>query len=303
MGSRGGNKKPLGNRPTIRTLADLNRSSGRGSDSDSDGPQEYYTGGEKSGMLVQDPSKHGHNVDGIFEQARQMGAMQGPIEANYPSSSSRSFTGTGRLLSGETVPAAPQQPENIVHDIHFWTNGFTVNDGPLRRFDDPENAPFLESIMKSECPKELEPADRRSVVHVNLVRRAENCPEPARRLAPFRGTGRTLGSGSSNSSGCELADTATASSSTPSSSTGLAVDESKPSTTIQLRLADGTRMIARFNTQHTVANIRSFIDASRPEAPSSYQLQTVGFPPKQLNDPSKTIEEAGLANSVVIQKL
>ncbi|KAJ8492821.1 hypothetical protein OPV22_014542 [Ensete ventricosum] len=67
MGSRGGNKKPLGNRPTIRTLADLNRSSGHGSDSDSDGPQEYYTGGEKSGMLVQDPSKHGHNADGIFE--------------------------------------------------------------------------------------------------------------------------------------------------------------------------------------------------------------------------------------------
>ncbi|XP_065008841.1 plant UBX domain-containing protein 3-like [Musa acuminata AAA Group] len=230
MGSRGGNKKPLGNRPTIRTLADLNRSSDHGSDSDSDGPQEYYTGGEKR-------------------------------------------------------------------------CGFTVNDGPLRRFDDPENAAFLESIMKSECPKELEPADRRSVVHVNLVRRAENCPEPARRLAPFQGAGRTLGSGSSNSSGSELADTATASSSTPSSSTGLAVDESKPSTTMQLRLADGTRMIARFNTQHTVANIRSFIDASRPGAPSSYQLQTVGFPPKQLNDPSKTIEEAGLANSVVIQKL
>lgn len=31
----------------IRTLSDLNRRSGPDSDSDSDGPPEYYTGGEK----------------------------------------------------------------------------------------------------------------------------------------------------------------------------------------------------------------------------------------------------------------
>ncbi|KAJ8492820.1 hypothetical protein OPV22_014541 [Ensete ventricosum] len=95
-------------------------------------------------------------------------------------------------------------------------------------------------------------------MHVNLMRSEENCPEPVRHRTPFQGAGRTLGSGSSNSSVNELANTATASISTPSSSTGLAVDESKPSTTIQPRLVD---------------------------------------------DPSKTIEEAGFANSVVIQKL
>lgn len=42
--------KPSGGRPAggIRTLADLNRRPSPGSDSeDSDGPQEYYTGGEK----------------------------------------------------------------------------------------------------------------------------------------------------------------------------------------------------------------------------------------------------------------
>lgn len=36
-----------GGRGGIRTLADLNRQSGPGSNSDSDEPQEYYTGGEK----------------------------------------------------------------------------------------------------------------------------------------------------------------------------------------------------------------------------------------------------------------
>ncbi|XP_038984074.1 plant UBX domain-containing protein 4-like [Phoenix dactylifera] len=289
-------------RPTIRTLADLNRPSGPSDDSDSDGPQEYYTGGEKSGMLVQDPSKGNYDVDEVFEQARQMGAIQGPFE--HPSSSSRSFTGTGRLLSGETVPSAPQQPANVVHNIYFWSNGFTVNDGPLRRFDDPENASFLESIRKSECPEEMEPADRSSRVRVNLIRREEKCPEPVKRQTPFQGVGRTLGGESlSNTPTSEPSAAAATKSSAASSSVGLSVDDSLPSTSIQLRLADGTRMVARFNTHHTVGDIRAFIDASRPAAARTYQLQTVDFPPKQLTDVTKTIEQAGLANSVVIQKL
>lgn len=61
-------------------------------------------------------------------------------------------------------------------------------------------------------------------------------------------------------------------------------------------------MVSRFNIHHTVGDIRAFIDASRPGAARNYTLQTVGFPPKQLTDVSHTIEQAGLANSVVIQK-
>lgn len=93
-----------------------------------------------SGMLVQDPTKN-DDVDEIFNQARQLGAVEGPLERP---SSSRSFTGTGRLLSGESVPTALQQPEPVIHNIVFWSNGFTVDDGPLRKLDDPENASFLD---------------------------------------------------------------------------------------------------------------------------------------------------------------
>lgn len=95
-------------------------------------------------MLVQDPTK-GNDVDSLFNQARQMGAVEGPIDHARSSSSSSSFTGTGRLLTGESVrSAAPDEPESIIHNIVFWSNGFSVNDGPLRRLDDPENASFLE---------------------------------------------------------------------------------------------------------------------------------------------------------------
>jgi hypothetical protein len=102
-----------------------------------------------SGMLVQDPTK-GNEVDAIFNQARQV-AIEGPADHLRSSSSSKSFTGTARLLSGETVSSAPQHPEAVNHTITFWSNGFSVDDGPLRRFDDPENASFLEVIF-NEVP-------------------------------------------------------------------------------------------------------------------------------------------------------
>ncbi|KAL7218891.1 hypothetical protein ACSBR2_012039 [Camellia fascicularis] len=291
--SRQPNKKPSGSRSGgIRTLSDLNRQSSDGSGSDSDyEPQEYYTGGEKSGMLVQDPSKV-NDVDAIFTHARQAGAVERSLDDRRPSSSSRSFTGTGRLLSGETLSSAPQQPEAITHNIIFWSNGFTVDDGPLRRLDDPENASFLESIRKSECPKELEPTNRKTAVHVSLMRKEENYP----------GMGRTLGSTSSAAS-TEPAVAPTSPSTAPPPSNGLVVDDTLPSTSVQLRLADGTRMVSRFNYHHTIRDIRAYIDASRPDRVSTYQLQTVGFPPKQLTDLDQSIEQAGLANSVVIQKM
>ncbi|XP_040363227.1 plant UBX domain-containing protein 4 [Rosa chinensis] len=93
--SKEDNKPPAARtRGGIRTLSDLNRRPVKdGSDSDSDEPKEYYTGGEKSGMLVQDPTRGGGDVDSIFTQAKQF--AQGPLE---PSSSSKSFTGTARTL-------------------------------------------------------------------------------------------------------------------------------------------------------------------------------------------------------------
>lgn len=128
-------------------------------------------------MLVQDPTNF-KDVDRIFDQARQS-AVERPAE-QLPSKV-KSFTGTARLLSGESLSAAPQRPENVMHNITFWRNGFTVDDGPLRRLDDPANASFLQSISNSECPKELEPADRRIQVHVNLMRREEDYIEPPKK--------------------------------------------------------------------------------------------------------------------------
>lgn len=103
-----------------------------------------------SGMMVQDPRKP-KDVDALFEQARQS-AVDRPVEPSSRSAST-SFTGAARLLSGETVSSSPQQqqqdqPQVVMHTITFWRNGFTVDDGPLRRFDDPENKAFMEVFSK-----------------------------------------------------------------------------------------------------------------------------------------------------------
>lgn len=78
--------------------------------------------------------------------------------------------------------------------------------------------------------------------------------------------------------------------------------ESYARCTMQLRLSDGTRMVARFNHTHTVADIRGFIDAARPGSVGPYSLQTMGFPLKPLTDMKQSIEAASLLNAVVIQK-
>ena len=41
----------------------------------------------------------------------------------------------------------------------------------------------------------------------------------------------------------------------------VAVDDSQPVTKLQIKLADGTRMVARFNHTHTIADVRRFINA------------------------------------------
>lgn len=110
-------------------------------------------------MMVQDPTKRGtRDVDALFDRARRFGAEEGRAESLQPPSSSsrRAFAGSSRTLNGE-----PQQPEQsaptvspegpgthvpaepVFHTITFWRNGFTVDDGHLRRLDDPANEPFL----------------------------------------------------------------------------------------------------------------------------------------------------------------
>jgi UBX domain-containing protein 1 len=320
--------KSKNNASNVRSLGDL------GDDAQSDdeeGYNDYYAGGEKSGQVVRGAPKD--KVQDLFESARRAGAQQGrpedlhPLPPSGPSGSRTFFTGTSRTLagggdasplqhapstsSGAAAPPSAAGPRRIV--IAFYANGiFTVDDGEPREMNDPANTAFMQSIMKGECPAELtDPnSDPTIPINVNLVRKDIDYEPPAQpKYKAFGGSGRKLGGAEDGDVEDSEGKSAAAAIAKPPPSTTTTgswegADPLKPKTTIQLRLADGSRLVAEFNLSQTVADIRRFINTARPGGGSGgggYRLVTA-FPAGQLEDDGATIEEAGLANSVVIQK-
>lgn len=306
----------------IRSLSDLGRNSNVGGvnhddddDDDAGDYNDYYAGGEKSGQLVRGaPERKGdgsNRIDEVFDQARRSGAVEGRPADLMPQTHKSSFRGRGRTLAGDqpveeatataTATGASAEQEQT-RTVTFYSNGvFTVDgDEEPRRLDDPRNMAFVAAISRGQLPPELEPGDPNIHVTINLVRHdGEYVPPPQPRFKAFAGSGHKLGGDASNDKSSAL-DEAPNQKAAEEKGDFASFDESLPKTTIQLRLADGSRMVAEFNLQQTVGDIRRFI-RSRQGNSAPFTLSTA-FPPKPLMGDGVTIAEAGLANSVVIQK-
>jgi len=104
--------------------------------------------------------------------------------------------------------------------------------------------------------------------------------------------------------GGEKTDEASTSKNEEVAQASLGTDLNLPNTKIQVRLADGTKLTAQVNLASPVAKIREFICLARPEiAGKEFTLNsTVTFPAKEIADESISIDDAGLANSVLVQK-
>jgi len=213
---------------------------------------------------------------------------------------------------------------------------------PLRSYDTPENQEFLKQVKAGRLPKEFQKRDEsgapipvsigiedvrpKSYAELSkIIQEMEKEEEeetggsqakPAPTL--FAGAGHTLSSGSSSTAtaGASAASGAGASRGGGSGadpallalvSAGGApvVDESKPATTLQLRLSTGARSRARLNLDHTVADVWRLVAAQMGldafRAASNHEL-AAGFPPKPLKDPSVTIKDADLANASVTHR-
>ena len=123
-------------------------------------------------------------------------------------------------------------------------------------------------------------------------RTQEYVPPPPPKYISFSGEGTSMGGAAASTGGA-----------VDLSATGgkPAVDASKPVTQIQFRFHNGQRAALEVNHDHTVADLHTYITFVAP-VDGSYQL-VAGFPPKPLNDPSKTIEAAGLIKASITQKL
>lgn len=206
--SKDNNKKAKSagdSKPKFATLSTLNDAAS--SSDDEEQGQAFYAGGsERSGQQVLGPPKRNpikDYVSEVFRSAQQSGAS---VDEHTPRTvSSRLYTGTGFRL-GQTdddtviLPGASaaggsgpnRQAELVV--LKLWRQGFSINDGDIRLYEDQASKEFMECIMKGEIPPELRKQNM-SMINLDLEdHRHEEFVKPARRFAAFQGQGHTLGS-------------------------------------------------------------------------------------------------------------
>uniref|UniRef100_A0A673UEB9 NSFL1 cofactor p47 n=1 Tax=Suricata suricatta TaxID=37032 RepID=A0A673UEB9_SURSU len=247
--------------------------------------QRFYAGGsERSGQqIVGPPRKKSPNelVDDLFKGAKEHGAVAVERVTKSP---------------GET-----SKPR--VHVVlKLWRSGFSLDSGELRSYQDPSNAQFLESIRRGEVPAELRRLAHGGQVNLDMEdHRDEDFVKPKGAFRAFTGEGQKLGSTApqvlNTSSPAQQAENEA------KASSSVSIDESQPTTNIQIRLADGGRLVQKFNHSHRISDIRLFIVDARPAmAATSFVLMTT-FPNKELADESQTLKEANLLNAVIVQRL
>jgi UBX domain-containing protein 1 len=134
--------------------------------------------------------------------------------------------------------------ESVRRTITMYRDGFTVDDGPYRRLDDPTNAPFLRALAMGRTPPELiEDAGSENVTVSLFDKRSQEYVETFR---SFSGAGNALGDSTPASSGSDgVFDPAALSDSPPP------VDDSQATTSIAVRLPNGQRKVVKINQRHS----------------------------------------------------
>lgn len=212
------------------------------------------------------------------------------------------FRGGGRTLGSDGVqsreipdtnPTAADPGETQTRVLHLWNDGFSVEDGPLRQFSDPQNAADLAMIRQGRAPLHLMNVRPDQPVDVQLIKHEEDYKAQPKKYKPFSGQGNRLGSPTPGPSASSTSTTTSypASNVAATSSPGPApsaaapeVDSTQPTVSLRIQLADGTRLPARFNTTHTIGDVYAFISrANTAGATRSWVLATT-FPNKDHTD-------------------
>ncbi|EON70090.1 hypothetical protein W97_09356 [Coniosporium apollinis CBS 100218] len=313
--------KPQGG---LRTLKDLqNDAGGHGhahndDDDDDDNDQDFFTGGEKSGLAVHNPKTPKEHMDRIVKKAREQ--MDNPSPESDDEAPVSRFRGAGQTLGGDDTPShlipdpeadRPRFRERAHRTLNLWRDGFSVDDGPLYRFDDPANAEALAMIHQGRAPLSLLNVEEGQPVELIVHPHTDqDYVPPKRKYKPFSGSGQRLGSpvpGASSSaasgSGSRTAPAAPTSAG-PAAPPSVNVNDSQPVVTLQIRLGDGTQLRSRFNTSHTVGDVYRFVDAASPASMQrAYDLMTT-FPNKVLGDRGAVLADVPelKRGGVVVQK-
>ncbi|KAK3359567.1 hypothetical protein B0T25DRAFT_102546 [Lasiosphaeria hispida] len=320
VSSSSASKKPQ-KRTGLATLSSLGGGGGHGHSHDDDdddddedydeddernAPRDLFAGGEKSGLAVQDPSKRSSDPRRLINDIVAKAKANAKGSQNEPSTSAgpSRFRGGGQVLGGDgvesraipdpttsAIPTAPTDGPAEERVLHIWTDGFSIDDGELRRFDDPQNQADLQMIRQGRAPLHLMNVRFDQRVDVKLQQHNENYRILPRIYRPFGGEGHRLGSpvpgdGSAAAAPVAMTSTTTATPAAAASGAGSAtgVDNSQPTLMLRIQLPDGTRLPARFNTAQTVGDVYDFIERVSPAISSRAWVVSTTFPNKDHVD-------------------
>jgi len=294
---------------------------GDSSDSDEEEGQAFYAGGSvNSGQEILGPKKGKESdfVKGIFKKAREHGAEA--VDQNSPpgqagASSRPTFSGSGFKLGStegeptQVVPGASSKKDEKPREfaLKMWQDGFSIDDGPLRDYNDQENREFLTDVMKGRIPRELIREARGGEVMVNMEDHKDKPFEkPKVTSKPFQGSGNVLGSiapavVANDSSSSAHASGGSAALSEADAQKRVNVDTSKTMTTLQVRLMSGGRLIVKLNDSNTISDLRQYIRLLKPDTPPTFSLHTT-FPNKEHTDDSATLKDAGLLGAAILMR-
>ena len=255
---------------------------------DEDDKETLYTGGAGgpggsggSGMAVYGPPGEGG------------GSPRGGSGDVFDRLVSRAQAGAEAAGGGEPPmgQAGGGRPGAQTRTITLYSNGFTVDDGPLREPNTAENQKFLDELLKGLVPSELKPSMAGGILDVALAdKRGETYVPPA--YVAFSG-GATLGTSAPVSGDAVFTDDGTR---------PPRLNESEPSTTVQVKTSDGKKLRLKLNTAITVRQLAAAIrNAQEGAGPDAFSL-SAGFPPKDLADGEVSLKDAGLAGASIVQK-
>ncbi|XP_016420827.1 UBX domain-containing protein 2A-like isoform X1 [Sinocyclocheilus rhinocerous] len=209
-----------------------------------------------------------------------------------------SFSVEDLLDEVEKISSVASSGKKVEIVVRLWKNGFTVNDEEFRSYTLEENQVFLEAIKRGELPLELEGRAEDEELEVNVEDMKDEVYVPKKKtFHPFTGRGYRLGS---------VAPRVVARSrSIHEDCSGpplpaVELNEDLPVTSLQIWLADGQRLVQRFNLCHRISDVQHFVEqAQRTDAPF---VLTTSLPFRELRDEGQSLEEADLANAVIVQR-
>ncbi|XP_041832330.1 UBX domain-containing protein 2A isoform X1 [Melanotaenia boesemani] len=211
---------------------------------------------------------------------------------------SRSFSVEDLLDEVEKICYDASGTSKVEMVVRLWKDGFTVNDGEFRSYSVPANQDFLEAIKRGELPAEWESRAEEEELEISVEDlKEENYVPKKKTFHPFSGRGYRLGS---------VAPRVVARS--PSVHEDgesppipmVTLDHALPVTSLQIWLADGRRLVQRFNLSHRITDVQDFVARCQRSCPP-FTL-TTSLPFRELNDKELSLEEADLANAVIIQR-